>query len=44
MFKFFNEYKNIHRFSRKPIPQEEMADYIKKAKQYSDFRVKSLCN
>jgi hypothetical protein len=38
MFKMITDMHNSHRLSRKEIPKEEKAEYIKKAKEYSLFR------
>jgi hypothetical protein len=38
VFKMLTEFHNTHRLSRKPMPAEEKAEYIKKAKEYSLFR------
>jgi hypothetical protein len=38
MYKMFNDFQNMHRLSRKPMPKEEKAEYIKKCKEFSLFR------
>lgn len=39
MFKVLSDYFNNHRLSRKPMPAEERAEFIKKSKEFSAFKV-----
>ena len=38
VFKMLTEFHNTHRLSRKPMPAEEKAEYVKKAKEFSLLR------
>jgi len=40
MFKVLSDYFNTHRLGRKPMPSEERAEFIKKSKEFSAFKVK----
>jgi len=39
MYKVFNEQRNIHRLSRKVLPKAELDEFVKKCKEYSEYRV-----
>ena len=34
-----NEQRNIHRLSRKVMPKAEIDEYVRKCKEYSDYKV-----
>lgn len=39
MFKVLSDYYNNHRLSRKPMPAEERAEFIRKSKEFSQYKV-----
>lgn len=43
MLKVLADAYNNHRLSRKPMTAEEKAEYIKKSKEFSKYKVKKNC-
>ena len=42
LYKVINEQRNIHRLSRKVMPNEELTEFIQKCKEYSEFKVREV--